>query len=177
MGMGKAFSKELLVVGVLLGEQSIEEAIRIALERRFGGIFYSSPKEIFKWTDYYNQEMGENIDRYYYAFETLVDPSMLASIKTATNAIEMEFAIDSRRRVNLDPGLVAPGRFVLATTKDRAHRIALSEGIYAELTLIFQHKSYRALEWTYPDWASEPVRSMLGELRAWLLAKLKREDR
>jgi hypothetical protein len=39
---------------------------------------------------------------------------------------------------------------------------------------MFEHGEFRALPWTYPDWASQPVRQMLSELRTALLADLKR---
>jgi len=173
MGTSGAFGKEILVVGVLSSDVGIEDGVLEALARRFGPAETVTPIQEFKWTDYYVREMGEPIWRYYIQFRDFVDPSSLAAIKTETNAIEADFAGDGGgRRVNLDPGLLAPGRFVLATTKDRAHRIALSEGIYAELTLIFEKKEFRALPWTYPDWASEPVRTMLGQWRKRVFAPM-----
>ncbi|MFA6365848.1 MAG: DUF4416 family protein [Candidatus Hydrogenedentales bacterium] len=171
MGRSGAFGKEILVMGVLSSDVGIEEAVLAELARLFGPAETVTPRQEFKWTDYYVHEMGEPIWRYYIQFRDFVDPSGLAVVKTRTNAIEAEFAAGGgRRRINLDPGLLAPGRFVLATTKDRAHRIALSDGIYAELTLIFEKKEFHALPWTYPDWASEPVRAMLGQWRKRIFA-------
>ena len=117
--------------------------------------------------------MGENIFRSYWAFGELIDPSRLSMIKLSTNVIELRLAKNSCRLVNLDPGILGTARFCLATTKDRSHRIPLSDGIYAELTLIFEHREFKALPWTYPDWASEPVRKMMAELRAGLLGDLR----
>ncbi|MDX9784733.1 MAG: DUF4416 family protein [Spirochaetia bacterium] len=167
MGKNKAFGREILVMGLLsvLERPEDEQALNAALEQRFGSIRTHTRQELFQWTDYYNSEMGQPIWRSYIEFETLVDPSTLADIKRATNDIEERFALEGRRRVNLDPGLLAPGRFVLATTKDRAHRLALKDGIYAELTLIYEKKFFHALPWTYPDWASEPVRLLLAGWR------------
>ena len=165
MGAGKSFGQEILVIGVLSADAGIEEAVQATLESAFGAVESVSVRELFTWTDYYDAEMGKTLFRYYLEFRDLVDPSGLAAIKLKTNALEAQFASDGRRRVNLDPGLLAPGRFVLATTKDRAHRIALSEGIYAELTLIYEKREFHPLPWTYPDWASEPVRVMLARER------------
>ncbi len=124
----------------------------------------TEPEE-FAWTDYYCPEMGLRIFRRYLVFVRLFDPSRLAGIKLETNRVETSLAMDGRRLVNLDPGMLGAGRFYLATTKDRAHRIPLSEGIYTELTLIFEKGQFRALPWTYPDWASQPVREMLARWR------------
>jgi hypothetical protein len=173
MGTSGAFGKEILVMGVLSSDAGIEEAVLAELERLFGPAEVVTPRQEFKWTDYYVPEMGEPIWRYYIQFRDFVNPSSLAAIKTDTNAVEAGFAANGGgRRVNLDPGLLAPGRFVLATTKDRAHRIALSDGIYAELTLIYEKKEFHALPWTYPDWASEPVRTILGQWRKRIFAPL-----
>lgn len=166
MGASKNFGQEILVMGVLSADVGIEEAVLAALESAFGAVESISAREVFTWTDYYDAEMGGTLFRYYLEFKDLVDPSSLAVIKLKTNALEAKFATsDGKRRVNLDPGLLAPGRFVLATTKDRAHRIALSDGIYAELTLIYEKREFHPLPWTYPDWASEPVRAMLAKER------------
>ncbi|PKL04077.1 MAG: DUF4416 domain-containing protein [Spirochaetae bacterium HGW-Spirochaetae-9] len=165
MGASKNFGQEILIIGVLSADLDIEEAILAALEAAFGPVASVSAREPFAWTDYYQAEMGAEIFRYYLEFRNFIDPSRLASIKAMTNALEMQFSSTGKRRANLDPGLLAPGRFVLATTKDRAHRIALSEGIYAELTLIYEKGEFHPLPWTYPDWASDPVRSMLASMR------------
>jgi hypothetical protein len=165
MGIPKAFGKELLVMGLLLSAGADREALLGLLRRNFGPIEEESPEEPFLWTDYYAPEMGEGIRRIFLLFADPADPQDLARIKARTDELELEFSGGPKRSANLDPGLLAPSRLVLATTKDRAQRIALSGGIYAELTLIYQKGAYRALPWTYPDWASEPVTSLLGKWR------------
>ncbi|HOV93796.1 MAG TPA: DUF4416 family protein [Spirochaetales bacterium] len=171
MGINKAFEKEFLVMGVLASYGSDFAPVRLRLVSEFGPVKEETASQDFLWTDYYNKEMGQRIVRFYLLFENLVDPETLADIKLSTNAIEADFAQNGNRCFNLDPGLLAPGRFVLATTKDRAHRIALHDGIFAELTLIYEKGSFRALPWTYPDWASEPVRGMLAKWRKGLFTE------
>ncbi|MCX8013397.1 MAG: DUF4416 family protein, partial [Rectinema sp.] len=151
MGMEHGFLKERLVMGVLSSDSQIEACTVARLVERYGALCFRSASEPFHWTDYYCPEMGNDIRRFYIAFERLVDPGELATIKRVTNAIEREMAVDGRRRVNLDPGMLGTARFCLATTKDRSHRIPLSNGIYAELTLIYERKEFRPLPWTYPD--------------------------
>jgi len=89
----------------------------------------------------------------------------LAEIKLATNAIEQCRAVDGRRTVNLDPGYLLLERFVLASGKNYAHRIHVGRGIYADLTLVFQRGEFRALPWTYPDYADHPLRRFLSAVR------------
>lgn len=175
MGKELAFLPELLVMGVLSADENAEALAMDILNELFGALRFRSVSEPFHWTDYYCPEMGKDIRRFYIAFERLVDPSQLSFIKRQTNSIELQLAVDGKRHINLDPGIMGTARFCLATTKDRSHRIPLSNGIYAELTLIFEKKEFRPLPWTYPDWASEPVRTMLSELRKGLLEDLRRQ--
>ena len=162
MGIVKTHPDELLVVGLLYSDSASEKRARAMLENHYGPIAELTGEEVFLWTDYYCPEMGQRIFRRYLAFERLFNPSLLASIKLKTNEIEGMLACEGRRLVNLDPGMLGPGRFCLATTKDRAHRIPLGGGILAELTLLYERGCFHPLPWTYPDWASEPVREMLA---------------
>ena len=57
-------------------------------------------------------------------------------------------------------------RFVLATTKENAHRIPLADGIFAEITLLYGKGGFQPLPWTYPDFRSEPTLSILNKIRA-----------
>ncbi|MGB4571347.1 MAG: DUF4416 family protein [Rectinemataceae bacterium] len=177
MGTPKAFGCEMAVVGVLSSDPELDGPAIAGLEALFGPVVFRTEPEDFTWTDYYVPEMGTGIRRFYLAFGTLVDPSRLAEFKLATNGIEENLATGGPRRVNLDPGLLAPGRFVLATTKDRAHRIALASGIFCELTLIYEKGAFHSLPWTYPDWASAPCREMLALWRKDLMARLKSAEK
>lgn len=170
MGTAKKFAKEILVMGVLISDASLEADVMRTLEGRFGPVDAKSGAEPFAWTDYYDAEMGKGILRMYLAFREMVDPAGLAGIKLETNAMEDLFSSGGKRRVNLDPGLLAPGRLVLATTKDRAHRIPLGNGIYGELTMIFEKGDFRSFPWTYRDWSSDQVRALLRTWRKRLFA-------
>lgn len=98
-------------------------------------------------------------------FKDLVDRAGLASIKLLTNDIENAYSIDGKRQFNLDPGLLTLENFVLATGKNRAHRVYLSDGIFADLTLVFRKGSYRPLDWTYPDYADKELIEILNRIR------------
>jgi hypothetical protein len=119
----------------------------------------------FNFTRYYDAEMGAGIRRWLWVFSNLVDRAELARIKCLTNEIEQSYTMGTKRRVNLDPGLMTLGNFVLATGKNNAHRIYLRDGIFADLTLIFRSGSYRPLEWTYPDYAAAELIGILNRLR------------
>ena len=174
MSRTETFQREMLIVGVLSTDREMKEDAKRRLEELYGSCRFAGPSLPFVYTDYYDAEMGEGIERDFLAFETLVDPSRLAEIKLTTNRLEEHYVDRGGRRVNLDPGLISLGKLILASTKDNAQRIPLRDGIYAEITLIYRKKSYQPLPWTYPDYRSPEYLEILHALREELKEKLQR---
>jgi Domain of unknown function (DUF4416) len=165
MGTAHRFVPEQLVAAVLSSRPGRLADAREALEERFGPVVFASDPIPWRFTAYYDREMGPGIVRLFWAFDRLVDPAELPAIKRQTNDIEDAFREDGGRKLNLDPGLLSLSRFVLATTKDGAHRIPLRDGIYAEVTLVFERGEFRPFPWTYPDYRTEGCRSVLKNIR------------
>jgi hypothetical protein len=174
MGKAGAYTLEKLVMCVLSSSPDRTGDLRDLLVERWGDIDFSSDPIPFTSTDYYDREMGTGIVRTFLSFQRLIDPSCLSQVKLRTNSLEDRFRVDGSRRVNLDPGLMALSRFSLATTKESAHRVPLSDGIYAEITLLYSKAGFRALEWTYPDFRTAAYHSALSEIRALYKAQLRR---
>ena len=121
----------------------------------FGETDFQSNPMPFTHTDYYQKEFGDGLQRVFISFKKLVSPNVLSKIKVSSNTIEKKLAQKDLRTVNIDPGYLALAKVVLASTKDFYHRIYLDKGIYAEITLLYQQKRFRPLEWTYPDYRSQ----------------------
>ena len=98
-------------------------------------------------------------------------------MKTETNLIEMEYAEEGKRRINLDPGLITESSIILATTKNRAHRIAIGMSMYAEVTLIYHRSGFEAFPWTYQDYRSPEIQEVLREMRKHYLVLRKEGQR
>ena len=62
---------------------------------------------------------------------------------------------------------------MLASCKSFTHRPYLGDGVYADLTLVFRKKTFQALEWTFPDYASEGLIHILNGIRADYYERLK----
>lgn len=154
-----------LVIGFFLKKKQLLEGIAQALSMLFGSIDIISSWMPFDYTSYYEREMGAPLFRRIFAFEKLIQQSALAQIKIKTNRIEEQYSQDGKRRVNIDPGYLVHERFVLASGKNYSHRIYLSEGIYADLTLIYHRGSFQKLPWTYPDYADRPMQKALERIR------------
>lgn len=135
------------------------------LEQMFSPSDWRSPELYFDRTKYYAWEMGWPLHRRFVSFERLIRPTDIVEIKIATNRMENGYSQDGRRRVNIDPGYISLERLVLATGKNYTHRIYLSKGIYADLTLIFHKEGFRPLQWTYKDYASPEIIGLFNEVR------------
>jgi hypothetical protein len=159
-----------LICGVLRHAAAGLAEIEEALAREFGPIDLRSDTWPFRFTSYYEQETGPDIQRTFVAFHNCVDPAALADAKTRTNALEAGLAerlsVGVARPVNLDPGYVDSAKLVLATTKDHSHRLYLGRGIYGEVTLRFHKGRFEPWPWTYPDYRTPEYVDFFGRVRA-----------
>ncbi len=135
------------------------------LEQTVGLKDWISPELLFDRTKYYAREMGWPLHRRFISFESLIRPRDIVEIKRTTNKIENGYLQDGKRQVNIDPGYISLERLVLATGKNYTHRIYLSKGIFADLTLIFHKGSFSPLQWTYKDYASPEIIAFFNDVR------------
>jgi hypothetical protein len=158
-----------LIIGLIVADQAIIETVRTHLEAIYGKIDLEGGAFPFVATPYYEREMGPHLHKILWSFGTLIPAEALAAIKQATNALERTFATQHgaewRRRVNLDPGYVDLAKLVLATTKDRQHRLYLGQGIYGEVTLRFVGGRFVPWEWTYPDYRTPEYVTFFAAVR------------
>jgi len=136
------------------------------LRSAFGEADRISERLPFDLTDYYTPEMGRPLFRHFITFERLIPIPILPDIKRATNRLEEKYAArDGKRRINIDPGYMCLEHVILASTKGYTHRPYLRDGIYADLTLIYRHKSFQPLEWTYPDYRQQGIIALFNQFR------------
>ena len=132
-----------LIASLFSHEKALIDLIIHELEKAYGPHDWVSPELCFDRTQYYAREMGWPLHRRFISFEKLIRPEELVEIKLATNRMEEKYLQADKRRVNIDPGYISLERLILATGKNYTHRIYLTKGIYADLTLIFHDKSFR----------------------------------
>lgn len=173
MGASKVPKPAKLMMSLISAEDGLMMDAVGDLKSIYGEVDLLTGLLPFDFTGYYNEEMGSPLFRRFVAFEELVPQEALADIKVQTNGIEQRYSRDGCRRVNIDPGILSTGNLVLATTKSCAHRPYLRDGIYADLTLIFLNRSFKPLEWTYPDYRQGEVIELMNALRRSYLTQLK----
>lgn len=176
--MGEVRNVELVNLVIFMFSVHVDywlETIKGQLEEEFGPIDYVSDLLDFeKYTLYYSEEMGSGLMGRLISFERLIHPSLLSLIKLKTNEIEHKYAIEGKRRFNLDPGYVHHMQFVLATTKMWPHRIYIGNGIYAETTLLYVNGGWKDYDFTYPNYKELEYKAELGKIRELYLEKRKR---
>jgi hypothetical protein len=159
----------LLIVAAFSRHPEALAWARQRLEESLGPVALASEPYQFNQTKYYEQEMGAGLEKQFLAFRDLKLPDELGRIKLLTNDLERQLAntatFPEPRPLNLDPGLLTLGKFMLATTKDQAHRIYVGDGIYAEVTLRFHAGAFEPWPWTYADYRESYVCAFLKEAR------------
>jgi hypothetical protein len=154
-----------LIASLFSPGEALIRTVIAELEGIFGPTDWVSEGLLFDRTRYYAREMGWPLYRRFVAFKDLIRPDTIVDLKLKTNALEERYLQDGKRQINIDPGYISLERLVLATGKNYTHRIYLSQGIYADLTLIFHRGTFRALEWTYRDYAAPEVINCFNEIR------------
>jgi hypothetical protein len=156
--------REVMLFCSIIYRETGTHTLRL-LTDSFGPTCFESERLNFAYTSYYTTEMGSPLYRTIVAFETLIARDALPDIKILTNDLEAASIKDGKRTINLDPGYLSLENICLATTKPYSHRIYLTKGIWAEVTLNYKDGSYQAFPWTYPDYADEELKQIFNTLR------------
>ncbi len=155
-----------LIAGFLYNRDDVIMDVLEKMEAKFGRVEFESERFPFAHTDYYEKEIGPDLTRYFVSFEEPVPPDKLRQHKLATIKLEQKYLGDGGGRlINIDPGLIGLGNLVLASTKEYAHRVYLGGGIYAEVSMIYEDRTFRPLPWTYPDYRTEETIRFLNRVR------------
>ena len=161
-----------LICGMISADTALFDRAAEALAGTFSQIDLRSEIMAFDFTHYYDAQMGSPLWRQFVSFSRPVQPDILASAKVATNQIEAEFTARQSgtdrpaRAINLDVGYVDESKLILASMKKFSHRIYLSMGVYAEVTLMYHKGRWDSLAWTFPDYASDKYHPFLTQVRS-----------
>jgi len=162
-----------LIISMITSDKCLFSLYKGVLIKRFGEVDIESNTQLFNFTDYYEEEFGENLMQKLFSFSTLIRQDELAEIKIITNDLENN-NIDKNikknithhdRKINLDPGYIILDKYILASTKNGPSRIYLNQGIYAEITLRFINKSFVPCEYTYPNYKTNEYINFLNSVR------------
>lgn len=126
-----------------------------------------TPRFLFDESDYYAEEMGEPLFRWWGYRRSLENPADLTDWKRTTEEIEDELRDEEgNRTVNVDPGYLDYGLVVLASHKNHHQKIYLGEEVYADPVLEYVDGSYRPFHWTFPDFSDDRYYPVLEDVRS-----------
>jgi hypothetical protein len=172
MSSVKPIPKVKLVISIFSKEKEKINKAKSILQKKFGPIDYES-RNLSLVTSYYEDELGPDLIRRFYSFKKLINRDKIAEIKLLTNRLENKFRIKNKRSINIDPGYISLGKFILATTKNQQQRIYVKKGIFAECALRYKDKSYTIWPWTYPDYATKEYIDELNNIRKMYYRQIK----
>ena len=162
-----------LYVALLTGDPALPDEVEPFLREDFGRIDYRSAPVPFDVTDYYEEELGRDLKRIFLSFADLIMPDRLAAVKRRTDEIEETFAVEGRRRVNIDPGYLDYHKVLLASNKYGGQKIYLTDGVWADPALHYTKGRFLPFEWTFPDFKEDRYGGIFMEIRA----RYKKTDR
>lgn len=165
---------KLLVAALCSSPEALKKGID-GLRACRGELDHQGAARPFNLTDYYEEEMGEELTRTILSFELPASPAELVNLKH--DCIELESALaaeQGRRTVNLDAGYLDHGKLVLASLKPAGQKLYLSRGVYADLVARYGGGRYRPFEWTFPDFSAGLYDEDLAEIRQRYLEQLRR---
>ena len=167
----------LLIAAVVSRYDDAFDAAREMTSQHWGEIVMESPRWEFTETKFYHATMGLDLKKQFFVYRPLIAPNEIAEAKIASNQMEADYAARAghpeSRPLNIDPGYISQAKLVLATTKDRDHRIYLQQGIFAEVTLYFRSGEWTKSRWTYPDYQRSDFQDFFSECRKHLRETLR----
>ncbi len=178
MGTLKTPTSALLFASILYRTDLIKysDVVKIFTEN-FGDNILIFKHNFFPMLDYYFPEMGgdkKDYERIFIVNLDLADRMKLKEAKLRAQELEEHYFVGKNRSINFDIGILTLENLQLATSKNFTHRIYLGDGVYSDLTLIFQGEAYEKLPWSYPDYAHVEIIAFFNYLRAILFLKIKK---
>ena len=162
----------------VLASPDVERGLVVSiLSEVFGSVDYVGEPHTFDVTDYYSEEMGSHLVRFFVGFTGPHHADILVPGKRACLELEKGLSADGKRTVNLDLGYLDHHKVVLASTKGAAHKLFLSDGIYGDLVARYAQGSYRPFEWSFPDFKDGRYNTGLEALRRGLRDTMRSEQK
>ncbi len=152
------------IAGILTSRTDLLEEVVSLLSGRFGPADIVGGWQPFTHTSYYEEEMGGGLSRSFVSFERLEPQHLARDYKAFGRSVESRYAQGGRRSINLDPGYIDANKLVLVSAKYGGHKIALDDGVYADM-LLWYNKGWQAQPWAFPDFRDGSLFPLFQRMR------------
>ncbi|MFB6356019.1 MAG: DUF4416 family protein [bacterium] len=135
-------------------------------QQQWEQLHITCPPYLFDQTNYYEEEIGYPLLRWWGYRDTLANPAQLVEWKKT--CIQMEDNLrdsDGDRTVNLDPGYLNYGLLVLGSHKYELQKIYLGDGVYADPVLEYGEGRFQSFHWSFPDFKEDLYYPTLNKIR------------
>ena len=167
-------------IGVITGHPDLMKELRPHLKRKWGEIDVESSLFPLPRETPHDEDLGPDLYRKLFSFRTLMAPDRLVDAKTWAVSVESRSAwkrlTPATRPLDIDPGYLTLSKIVLASAFDRSHRIALGNGVHAEVLMHWGSRVYTPREWTTPDFRTRPVARFFCQARERLKDQISRKE-
>lgn len=154
-----------LFVALLTRQPTLVDQVSSILQIPYGPVDLINPGISFTVTNYYEAEMGIQLERFFLSFSKLIFPDQIVEIKNFTDEIEDQFRQGGKRQINIDPGYLDYHKVVLASRKLGGQKIYLSKGVYADITLYYYKRQFLSFTWSFPDFKLGLYNNFLLKMR------------
>ena len=155
----------LRIISCLTNKAELLETVEHELVGKYGPIVLESEAFEFELSTYYEDEMGDQLERYWFCFEELFGAETLSEYRLETEQIEQRHSSAKGRVVNLDPGYLDYHKLVLASLKEGADKIYMGKGVWAHTCLRFRHGCFTAPDHSFADFKDGRFNSFMKEAR------------
>lgn len=152
------------IVAVLASDVDLLNDAIAQLEKHFGPCDFKGGWHLFTHSNYYEGEMGKDLNRCILSFEKLVPAHEANAFKAWTSKVEEGFSSEGRRKVNIDPGYVDNLKMVLVSGKCGGHKICTAPGVFVDY-LLWYNKGWQPFPWSFPDFREGTYDDELASIR------------
>lgn len=149
--------------------------LRNLLVSQWGELDRCGVEVAFDRTNYYQNEMGENLVRSLWGFRLLILPEQVGLWKRKAMVLEEQLAQRGMRTFNIDVGYLDSDKVVLPSCKRGPHKIYAGDGIWLDMLMHYSKGKFTPHFWAFEDFARGVYNSDLLLLRESFKKELRRQ--
>ncbi|MDR0516147.1 MAG: DUF4416 family protein [Fibromonadaceae bacterium] len=155
-----------LIAFIIDSQEQPKNAWLNKISEVFGELEHKGSFFPFCKTDYYNEEMGESLQRCIISFTGLISPENIAEYKSKAIDIENSMRNENGGRIaNIDIGYMDSDKVVLPSTKRGPFKLYAGNGFWLDMVLTYAKGDFKPTAWAFADFKENPYKKDLLLIR------------